>query len=722
MKKVVSFILIVIVIASGSLMGCVVFQGGGGSSQDDPGLEPSGDLETQFQTFSTFEEVKDFISGKRELDGNSGYLRYLDSSYRYYGYYDLDSDGFASAPSFSHPSNERVGSNFDEYSTTNVQEAGVDEGDIVKNNGEYAYILSGDGSKVCVVRVYPPGSANIVSEIDVEGSIREFYLRGDRLVIISTTQSFQNTPFFTGSTRDGSRLSGMLVNIYDVSNENNLALSRQYGFQGYIEGSRMIGDDLYIVGYQYTNTIETEDDLPVPASDVYYIDEYDRSYRYTGVTSINIHGAYQPKTRLVLLGSSSEIYVSTSNIYLTHQKVLSTVERKEMEIEQVILSLLPADERGDVEEIIGSNISRGDKLSQVNSRMGEYITGLTDSQRETFYQQWRFREDEFLEDIAPMFETTAVHRVSVNNGEISFKASGEVPGYILNRFSMGEYDGYFRIATTTGHVWKGENSAKNHMFVMDMQLRVVGSINDIAPNERIYSARFIGHRAYLVTFQKVDPFFVIDLKDPFDPKILGELKIPGYSDYLHPYDENHVIGLGKETVEAEGGDFSWYQGVKLSLFDVRDLNDPKERAKFVIGDRGTSSIAQSEPHAFLFSLSKNLLVLPISLCEIDRSQYPGIPPAHTSGDHVWEGAYVFKVTPEGGFELKGRISHGEELDPEDHYHGVNGDTVFRSFYIRDIIYTVSLERICGHRMDNIDQVMTVDLPYEEEDPYYYYFD
>jgi uncharacterized secreted protein with C-terminal beta-propeller domain len=290
---------------------------------------------------------------------------------------------------------------------------------------------------------------------------------------------------------------------------------------------------------------------------------------------------------------------------------------------------------------------------------------------------------------------------------------------------MGEYDGYFRLATTVrnGNMWGGwgfrGSETSNNVFVLDMDLMIVGNITGIAPKESIYSARFMGERTYLVTFEKVDPFFVIDLSDPMDPKILGELKIPGYSDYLHPYDENHVIGLGKDTVESGSGDFSWYQGVKLSLFDVTDLENPKEVSKFIIGDRGTYSLAQSDPHAFLFSLSKHLLVIPIALYEVQG--YSTSP--YDYGDYVWNGAYVFDVTTDEGFVLKGRISHSDEpIGDMDRYgYGNDVHSIYRSFYIDDVIYTVSQERLMASEMDSTDEIADVILPLAKQvyPPYYY---
>ncbi|MDI6884716.1 MAG: beta-propeller domain-containing protein, partial [Hadesarchaea archaeon] len=165
-------------------------------------------------------------------------------------------------------------------------------------------------------------------------------------------------------------------------------------------------------------------------------------------------------------------------------------------------------------------------------------------------------------------ETTIIHKISIANGTIEYKSQGEVPGQVLNQFSMDEYQGYFRIATTTG--WMGQNN----VYVLDGNLDIVGRLEGLAPGESIYSARFIGSRAYLVTFKKVDPLFVIDLEDPKNPRALGELKIPGYSDYLHPYDETHLIGVGKDTVDM--GSFAWYQGIKIALFDVSDPENPRE--------------------------------------------------------------------------------------------------------------------------------------------------
>jgi len=317
----------------------------------------------------------------------------------------------------------------------------------------------------------------------------------------------------------------------------------------------------------------------------------------------------------------------------------------------------------------------------------------------------------------PVFETgdekTGIHRVRIENGEIKYEATGEVPGYVLNQFSMDEYEGHFRIATTTGHVgWFSGSTSKNNVYVLDMNLDIVGSLEDLAPGEKIYSARFMGNRCYLVTFKKIDPLFVIDLTDPKYPTVLGQLKITGYSDYLHPYDENHLIGIGKETVAAEEGNFAWYQGVKISLFDVSDVSMPKEIAKYEIGDRGTDSPVLSDHKAFLFDKSKNLLVMPVSVAEIDEAKYQGEVPPNAYGDFVWQGAYVFNTSLDQGLTLRGRITHIENDTDfmKSDYFAPSPYFVKRSLYIGNVLYTISDKKIKMNSLENLAEINEVELP------------
>ena len=301
-----------------------------------------------------------------------------------------------------------------------------------------------------------------------------------------------------------------------------------------------------------------------------------------------------------------------------------------------------------------------------------------------------------------------VHRVRIEGGKIRYEASGEVPGIVLNQFSMDEYEGYFRIATTIPAVTRTEGSTPmNNLYILDMDLEIVGKLEGLAPGETIYSARFMSDRCYLVTFRKVDPFFVIDLKDPERPKVLGYLKITGYSNYLHPYGENYIIGIGRETVAAEKGDFAWHQGLKISLFDVSNVSDPKEVGKVVIGHRGTDSPVLKDHRALLFDKGKNLLVIPVLVAEIDPNKFSGKVPPYVYSEYVWQGVYVLKIS-ESNLTVKGRITHLENLTvPLDLNSGY---LIKRALYIGNVLYTISERKMKMNSLTDLSEINALELP------------
>jgi uncharacterized secreted protein with C-terminal beta-propeller domain len=207
----------------------------------------------------------------------------------------------------------------------------------------------------------------------------------------------------------------------------------------------------------------------------------------------------------------------------------------------------------------------------------------------------------------------------------------------------------------------------------------------------------------MVTFKRIDPFFVIDLSTPSNPKILGKLKIPGYSDYLHPYDKNHIIGIGKETGTNDWGGVS-IKGLKLALFDVSDVEHPKQIDKVEIGDPGTDSAALSDHRAFLFDKNKNLLVIPARVVKTADIADKYI----SDQQQIWYGAYVFSVTPETGFMLRGTVEH--RTGGGYTWYGSPYD-VKRSLYIGDTLYTLSQKQILANSLNKINStIITIKLP------------
>lgn len=294
-------------------------------------------------------------------------------------------------------------------------------------------------------------------------------------------------------------------------------------------------------------------------------------------------------------------------------------------------------------------------------------------------------------------------------GKVKYKSAGIVPGRLLNQFSMDENGKYFRIATTDTTNLTG--STINNLFVLDKDLNIVGSIIGLAKGETIYSVRFMGKRAYIVTYRQIDPLFAIDLSDPTDPKVLGKLKIPGYSDYLHPYDENHIIGFGQDTeiTNSEWGTGTKITGMKMALFDVTDPTNPKELFSEKIGENGTYSELLNNHKALLFSKEKNIIAFPITISK-EADDY--------MNELKFQGAIVYGLDLEKGFSLKGKIAHMEIKDGYEDYD--YSKEVERIIYIKEAFYTLSKSLVKATNMDTMKQLDSLDIEYEENNTYYPY--
>jgi inhibitor of cysteine peptidase len=543
-----------------------------------------------------------------------------------------------------------------EYSKTNIQVEGVDEADIVKTDGEYIYLVL--DNRLVIVKAYPPEEALILSEIELDGGIAGIFINEDRLALFENTAPVyateQGQPGLRYITPQQQKIS---IKVYDISNREKPILKRDVAVDGYYFGSRMIDNYVYVIingsvvdddNEAVTPSIYTDGSvLEVPTSEIWHSNISDYSYMYATIMALNMKDdAQEPAHQTLLVGAASSLYVSMANIYVTFP---------------------------------GQAVD---------------IVALPEQMAEVVYD-------------APK---TAVHRIHIDGGVIEYDGSGEVPGRLLNQFSMDEHQGYFRVATTTDHFSReGGATLTNQVYVLDEALNVVGQLEDLAPGEQIHSARFMGNRCYLVTFKNIDPLFVIDLKDPYNPRVLGELKVTGYSDYLHPYDENHVIGIGKEAI-AENDDFAWYQGVKISLFDVSDVNQPKEIGKYEIGDRGTDSPVLQDHKALLFDKAKNLLVIPVLVAEIDAAAYPYGIPASAYGEYVWQGAYVFNISLEEGLQFRGGITHCTDADFGQYGYYYSTDCfVERSLYIDDVLYTISDAKIKMNDLENLNEINEVVL-------------
>jgi uncharacterized secreted protein with C-terminal beta-propeller domain len=513
------------------------------------------------------------------------------------------------------------------YSTTNVQVKGVDEPDYVKTDGIYLYTVRNED--VLVIRAYPPEQAAIIGMVQPAGSPEALFLyNSTRLVVISQ--------FYSRTTYGVILETGLVVEVFDVSQPDQPTSSQKVTFTGRYLGARLIDRYLYLVASNEARSSSGQVSLPtlevggttwvIPATTIYYDPTtYDYSFAYTLALSLNIADpAAVPEVETFLGGcGGTTIYASLTNLYI----------------------------------------------------------GVSE------YSQERLNTE------------TAIHRFSVAEGKIDYAGSGEVDGYLINQFALDEYDGYLRVATTswiptptptTGlAVWPSPGATRvNNVYVMDMALNVVGRVEGLAPGESIYSVRFLGDIGYLVTFFKTDPLFVIDLSVPTSPILLGELEVTGYSDYLHPLGDQQLLGIGKDAAPA-GETWWWYEGVKLSLFNTSNPCEPTERARLVLGVRGTDSEALRDHKAVLVDSTRHLLVIPVLLAEYDENMTYPTPPEW--GRYVTQGAFVFHLDPAvANLTLRGVVSHLVGGLNSSYYPWESQPFfVTRSLYIGEVLYTLS---------------------------------
>ncbi|MEM2104177.1 MAG: beta-propeller domain-containing protein [Candidatus Bathyarchaeia archaeon] len=515
------------------------------------------------------------------------------------------------------------------HSTTNIQVAGVDEADIVKVDDEgFLYVFSGDA--LYVVQAYPPEKLKVLSKIVFETYSAEIYVNNDRLTVLGHSYNLllERMPYRPN-------VETTFINIYDVSDRAAPKLTRRVILNGTLLGSRMIGNYVYAVVTQpatLPSEKETGFEVVLPKIVV--------NNSFTQVKPTDIH------------------YVNVSDVSYFFTTIIA-------------VNIVDDAEPPTYESILEGATSCV-YVSTSNMYLAVPNTNL-----------WILTADESV----PKYETL-IYRVNLNNEKIVWEAQGAVPGYVLNQFSMDEYNGYFRIATTIG--W-GENSV-NNLFILDANLKIVGNLTGLDPGKQIYAARFMGDRCYLVTFYQKDPFFAIDVGNPFKPKVLGALEIEGFSGYLHPYDENHIIGVGMEG-----------SSVKLSLYDVENVKNPKEIDKYLIGNF-SYTLVLGDHKAFLFDKKKSLLAFPVSISifqpvKVERDVF-GEKYSRLEG--FWQGAYIFNVSLKG-FTLKGNVTHNDQTWSD----GIL--EVKRILYIENVLYTVSSGKVKLNSLEDLSLIGEIKL-------------
>ena len=566
----------------------------------------------------------------------------------------------------SFPSEADVSSGFvSRYSETNVQTIGADEADSVKTDGQTIYYTPenyypynivkndywyGDAyytydaeKKTFVIDALPPADASVLSQINMSGDL---YLVNNTLVTIHYN----------------------LITGYDVSDPAAPKEIWQKQLWGYYSDSRVIDGKLYMVVQNQTVLFPMEYmGETVNHKDVYYPAAPDLLHPETQniyyISEVDVQSGNFEKTIAVLSSGNSVVYGSGQYLYLTNNYRIDEDVLYLDFIQSYGPDFYPRDVMKKVNLIMKYEyIDSSTKAQTIRGILVNYSSTLTPKVQNELYEKVQGAYFVYAKDVSKSAERTGISRIDLKTFDIK---TGSVSGYVIHPFSINEYDGKLRIATTRSSNWMTRDQIYSSVHVLDENMKLIGSLTDLAPDEEIYSSRFVGDKLYLVTFRIIDPFFVIDLSDPKNPTVLGELKIPGYSTYLHPINETAVIGLGRADSNA----------MKLTLFDVTNFSHPVEMNSYVF-DPYAFSVADNDYHAFMWDAEKNLLVIP-----------------------TYEHAYVFEVSG-GKISLALDDVHEESM-------------VTRTIYINDYFYTFSNRAVHILNQNTWERVKVVDIPIPE---------
>jgi hypothetical protein len=596
-----------------------------------------------------------------------------------------------------------------EYSTTNTQEVGVDEADFIKNDGSYIYLVA--GRELIIVDAWPAPMAEIVSRVELAGTPRRLYVHADHAVVYSDVvdpsageASDCYYDDFGGRHVCGASASGTRLSVFDITDRAHPVLEREIEITGLYVNSRRIDDAIHTVmtypevrfpdirtwpdGIDACGSTDRTalwlafSDLMVRNEEI--INSTPLEGWVPSLTDTTYDDAGAPTSRTGILGECRGFFEAVGASGRSFLSVMS-------------FDLLDPDEEIGVTSIVG------DQGVVYASRSAIYVASRQYADPE---RPWFFDADEGVS------EATTVHRFTfdLDSPSTTYDASGVVAGRVLNQFSLGEHRGFLRLATTVGYLPSPDCS--NNVYVLepvDGVLEVVGSITGIAPSEDIRSARFVGDRGFIVTFKKTDPLFTLDLSDPERPFVAGELHIPGYSTYMHMLDDDHLLTIGFDAQDE--GDFAWFQGVQLQIFDVADMGAPARTHLEVIGTRGTTSEATGNHLAFNYFAARELLAIPMAICEGGSGG--------SYGDVMtFNGLLVYDVNTAEGFREHGRVSHGT---PPDGYGCSNWWTsanshVKRSVIMDDFVFSVADDQILVSDLRDLATPVTrIELPLVPDD-------
>lgn len=555
-----------------------------------------------------------------------------------------------------------------DFSTTNIQVENVDEADITKTDGDYIYSIS--ENNVIITNVIKPEEIKIEATIkSTDGSIpEELMLYKDELVVISSKSKNSTSSRYSYNYNNNT-----IVKIYNISTKSNPTLIKNYELYEPYYTSRCINNVLYVIS---SGTLREEDDKiirnykedniekDIALENIKYLKDV-KTRQQTIISVVDLENVKANINVSSYLIDISNAYISENSIYLLNEKY-------------------------DYE----NSIPPISKLFGLKGILGMF----------TYYDDYIYSSNKYTE----------IYKFNIsNNGNVTYHTKNKIKGATINQYSLDENKGHLRIALY--------DSDGARVATFDDNLKQIGISNNVAKGEKMYSSRFINNKVYLVTFKNMDPLFVIDLSDESKPQVLGELHIPGYSTYLHPFDENHLIGIGMQTEEVVNKNSSGkvisttskIVGMKMSLFDVTDVNNPTQISETVIGDKRTTSAILTNPKALLFSKERELIAIPVNNYSEDfeiassSDSVSSIVSSYTNYSkqpYIAEGYFVYNINIENGFNIKGVITHENSNKNSSAKSYYNNSKLLRGLYIDDNLYTISESAVKVNNLNTLEMI------------------
>lgn len=571
-------------------------------------------------------------------------------------------------------------------SDTNVQIRGIDEPDIVKTDGKEIYFSGeprlyfspmlrsfpesdmavGENQKMIPPYPYPTPQAETKiikafppADLALDGKIN---MQGDLLLDKNNLIVFPNNNYYGA----GQEIAGYNVSDpkspqkkWSVKLENNAIIT----------ASRLFGGKIYLVARNNINTIRPCPIEPmsidgaalnIKCADIYHpIMPVPVDSVFNAMILDPGTGKIEKTVSFVGSYGSSIVYVSENAIYATYTYNESAAKFFSDFVKENV-SLFPVQLSQKIAQLEKYDISENSKISEITLSVQKYAESLNEDERLEMQNEMINRMSDYYKKHNRELEKTGI--VKIDLSEFNIASNGSVLGHLLNNFAMDEYQGNLRVATTVGSQWGvlgglGRSESFSDIYVLDKNLKTIGLMKDLGKTEQIYSVRFVEDKGYLVTFRQTDPFYVLDLADPKNPAMAGELKIPGFSSYLHPLDATHILGVGMESGK-----------VKISLFDVSDKNNPAELDKYLLDEYWTE--VANNYHAFLLDKKHNIFFLPGS-----------------------KGGYIFSYGDKI-FPIPGSTSSSKTILLKlSLKKAVSQNSVKRAIYINDYLYIIGEDKI-----------------------------